>query len=52
MDYGGHGSEFYTNLVVTKPYGGDCIGTQYCDLSCHLVSFISVTKVHFSIQHS
>ena len=26
MDYGGHGSEFYSNLVVTKPYGGDCLG--------------------------
>lgn len=26
MDYGGHGSRFFNNLVVTKPYAGSCIG--------------------------
>lgn len=26
MDYGGHGSLFTSNLVVTKSYGGACMG--------------------------
>jgi hypothetical protein len=26
MDYGGHGSKFTNNLVVTKPHGGACMG--------------------------
>lgn len=26
MDYGGHGSSFTSNVVVTKPGAGDCLG--------------------------
>jgi len=26
MDYGGHGSKFFSNLIITKTSSGDCIG--------------------------
>jgi hypothetical protein len=46
QDYGGHGSKFTNNLVVTKPDGGACIGLanfeaghgdEYSNNTCALV---------------
>ena len=46
MDYGGHGSKFTSNLVVTKPSGRACIGLanfvaghgdQYSNNTCALI---------------
>ena len=46
MDYGGHGSVFTSNLVVTKSHGGACIGLggfeagngdEYSNNTCALV---------------
>ena len=53
MDYGGHGSKFTSNLVLTKPSNGDCIGLanmepghgdEYSNNTCALIGASSGAK--------